>query len=385
MTKDLLPYFKDRTQNIIDLLTEMVNYESFSTDKPAVDKLAVFMAEKCRAFGAESVEILPQVEVGDFVLAKWNSGAQGKPILILGHIDTVWKPGTLAERPVTITGDGILFGPGALDMKAGNTIALSAIHGLIERGEMPERPIWVLFNSDEEIGSHASTPIIESLAAQAGLVLIMEPGTPDGALKTQRKGIATYRLHITGRASHAGNFPEQGINAIIEAAQQAVSLNKLNDLRNGTSVSVTMIDGGSAGNVIPDRASIYIDTRTITIQAAQRIDKAIGDLQPQVPGAKIELERIHQRPPMEHNAVMQASFAQAKTIGAEYGLTIREESVGGGSDGNTTAAMGIPTLDGLGAIGDGLHALHEQLLISSLAERTTLCAAIIKEWAFSGN
>ena len=380
---DLLTYFKDRTQNIIDLLTEMVNYESFSTDKPAVDKLAVFMAEKCRAFGADSVDVLPQVAVGDCVLAKWNSVAQSKPILILGHIDTVWKPGTLAERPVTITDDGILFGPGALDMKAGNTIALSAIHGLIERGEMPtNRPIWVLFNSDEEIGSHASTPIIEELAAQAGLVLIMEPGTPDGALKTQRKGIATYRLHITGKASHAGNFPEQGINAIIEAAQQALALNKLNDLRNGTSVSVTMIDGGSAGNVIPDRASIYIDTRTITVREAERIDKAIEDLQPQVPGAKIELERIHQRPPMEHNAVMQSTFAQAKNIGATYGLTIREESVGGGSDGNTTAAMGIPTLDGLGAIGDGLHALHEQVLISSLAERTTLCAGIIKDWGF---
>ncbi len=379
---DLLTYFKDQTQNIIDLLTEMVNYESFSTDKPAVDKLAAFMAEKCRAFGADSVDILPQTDVGDCVLAKWNADAPGKPLLIMGHIDTVWKPGTLANRPVTINDDGILFGPGALDMKAGDAIALSAIHGLIERGEMPHRPLWVFFNSDEEIGSHASTPMIESLAAQSGLVLIMEPGTPDGALKTRRKGIATYRLHITGKASHAGNFPEQGINAIIEAAHQALALNKLNDLKNGTSVSVTMIDGGSAGNVIPDSASIYIDTRTITVSEAQRIDAAIGNLQPNVPGAKIELERIHQRPPMEHNDLMQATFAQAKKIGATYGLTIREESVGGGSDGNTTAAMGIPTLDGLGATGDGLHALHEQVLISSLAERTTLCAGIIKEWAF---
>jgi glutamate carboxypeptidase len=377
---DLLSYFQDRTDDIITLLTQMVEFESFSTQKKDVDKLAMFMAEQCRERGAESVEVIPQSEVGDFVLAKWNTDAPGKPLMFLGHIDTVWERGTLARRPVTPDGEGRLYGPGAMDMKGGNAIALSAIGGLVERGELPERPIWCLYNSDEEIGSKASTPLIRELAAECGLVLVMEPSTPDGALKTARKGIATYQVSVAGKASHAGNFPEAGINAIIEIAQQVLVVNKLNDLRNGTSVSVTMINGGSAGNVIPAHASIYIDSRTITQMEADRVNGAVHSLQPMLPGAEIHIEEIHSRGPMERNAQMQATFEQCRDIGKQLGITVREDSVGGGSDGNTTAAMGIPTLDGIGAVGDGLHAEHEHVLISSLPERAALCAGIIQNW-----
>lgn len=380
----LLDYFTDRTESIIALLTDMVNHESFSHAKAHIDQLAQFVAGICREYGAESVEIMPQSEVGDFVLAKWNADAPGKPIMFMGHLDTVWDIGTLADRPVTIDDDGeILYGPGTVDMKAGLAIGLSAIHGLVERGEMPERPVWFFFNSDEEIGSKVSTPVIRDLAQHAGLVIVLEPSAPDGSLKTMRKGIATYRVSVIGKASHAGNAPEEGVNAIIEIAQHALALHQLNDLRNGTSVSVTKIDGGTAGNVIPASASIYVDTRFLTEIAMHKIKDAIDNLHPLIPGAQVTAELLHSRPPMERNATMQATITQCKQIGAAYGVTVRETSVGGGSDGNITAAMGIPTLDGIGAEGDGLHALHEQVRIRSLPRRAALCAGIIKDWQMS--
>lgn len=377
---ELLDYFQTQTQAMIDLLTEMVNYETPSDDKALVDKFGAFMEAQFKALGA-SVTRFPQQTVGDYLLAKWNESAPGKPILFLVHIDTVWPEGTLAERPPYIE-DGKLYGPGAVDMKGGIVVMLSALRGLIERGELPNRPIWAFMNSDEEIGSEGSTPLIQDAARESGLVLVMEPGTKDGALKIARKGIATYRVHVEGRPSHAGNAPEQGINAVVELAQQIVKINGMNDLRNGTSVSVTMVDGGSAGNVIPAKASAYIDNRVVTQRAMNEVREKLQNLQPFVPGAKVWLEEIHSREPMEYNATGQATFEQAKRIGTAYGLTVRGEHVGGGSDGNTTAAMGIPTLDGLGTVGDGLHALHEHVLISSLAQRATLVAGILKEWVF---
>lgn len=375
---NLLQHFQNHTQDMVDLLTAMVEYETPSDDKALVDAFGAFMEGQFKAMGA-TVTRYTQTEVGDCLLAKWHENAPGKPILFLVHIDTVWAEGTLNTMPIRID-DGRLYGPGAVDMKGGIVVMLSALRGLSERGEMPERPIWVLMNTDEEIGSKASTPLIEEAASQAGLVLVMEPGTKDGAIKIARKGIATFRVDVEGRASHAGNAPEQGINAIVELAQQIVKINGLNDLRNGTSVSVTMVDGGSAGNVIPAKASAYIDTRMLTQRAMDEIRGTLNDLAPYVPGAKLNVEEIHSRGPMEYNAAMQAAFERAKTLGAQYGVTVRGESVGGGSDGNTTAAMGIPTLDGLGAVGDGLHALHEHVLISSLPQRATLVAAILKEW-----
>ena len=318
--------------------------------------------------------------MGDFLLAKWNENAPGKPLMFLIHIDTVWPLGTLAERPVRIDDQGILYGPGAVDMKAGVTLTLWSIRGLVERGELPERPIWVLMTSDEEVGSIYSEQVIKSTAAQAGLVMVMEPATKEEALKTWRKGVGTFTVKVEGRPSHAGNAPEQGINAIIELAQQTMKLNGMNDLKNGTSVSVTMVNGGSATNVIPAEATAKVDVRTLSARAWEEISEKILNLTPFVPGAKVSSSVGHARGPMEHNDQMARTFAQCKKIGESYGLTIREDGSGGGSDGNFTAHMGIPTLDGLGPQGDGLHALHEQVVLDSLPRRATLLAAMLKEW-----
>jgi glutamate carboxypeptidase len=379
---ELLTYFQSQQQNMVDFLTTLVNYETPTTDKALVDKLGAFMAEQFRSLGASSVTRIPQEKIGDMVLAKWNDAAPGKPILFLIHIDTVWPEGTLAERPVRIDADGKLYGPGAIDMKGGITAALWSIRGLTERAEMPNRPIWILMTSDEEVGSVHSEPVIRETAAQCGLVLVMEPATKEEALKTWRKGVANFHVEAEGRPSHAGNAPEQGINAIIELAQQALKVNAMNDLKNGTSVSVTVFHGGSATNVIPAKAAFDVDVRTLNARAYDEISRQMMNLTPFVPGAKVIVTPDHSRGPMEHNAQMQKDFAQCKAIGARYGLTIREDGSGGGSDGNFTAHMGIPTLDGLGPQGDGLHALHEQVVIASLPRRATLLAAMLKEWEF---
>jgi glutamate carboxypeptidase len=379
----LLSYFQDRRQQMVDLLTELVNYESGTKEKAHVDKLGSFMESQFRALHASSVTRYPQQHVGDFLLAKWNENAHSKPIMFLIHIDTVWPAGTLAQRPVRIDDEGRLFGPGAIDMKGGITVTLSAIKGLVERREMPNRPIWVLMTSDEEVGSIYSQPLIMELAAQCGLVLVMEPATQDEALKTSRKGVSNFTISVEGRASHAGNAPEKGINAVVELAYQTLKLQEMNDLRNGTSVSVTVVNGGIATNVIPDKATAQVDVRTLKAAAYTEISQRIHNLQPYLPGAKLSVTDGSARGPMERNALMDKTYAQCKAIGERHGLTIREDSSGGGSDGNFTAHMGIPTLDGLGPSGDGLHAVHEHVVIASLPRRATLIAAMLKEWEFS--
>jgi glutamate carboxypeptidase len=379
---DLLQYFQGQRQAMVDLLTTLVNYETPTSDKAAVDLLGAFMRGQFEALGASSVTAIPQTEVGDFLLAKWHEDAPGPAILFLIHIDTVWPLGTLARRPVTIDAEGRLFGPGAIDMKGGITIVLTALRGLVERGELPRRPIWVLMTSDEEVGSICSQPVIEQVAQQCGLVLVMEPATPDEALKTWRKGIASYTLYVEGRASHAGNAPEQGINAIVEIAQQALELNAMNDLKNGTSVAMTTIKGGIAANVIPPSAEGQIDVRVMSAQAYSDLNDRIMNLQPHVPGAQVRVVQHHARGPMERDARMIATFGQCRAIGEKYGLTVREEGSGGASDGNFTAFLGIPTLDGLGPQGKGLHAEDEQVVVNSLPRRATLIAAMLKEWVF---
>jgi glutamate carboxypeptidase len=382
MMSDLLQYFKERRQEMVDLLTTVVQFETFTTAKPYVDKMGAFMEEEFRALGASSVTRIPQTEVGDLLLAKWNENAPGKPIMFLIHIDTVWPIGTLAERPPTIDDQGRLFGPGAIDMKGGITVVLSALRGLKNRGEIPDRPICVLMTSDEEVGSIYSKSTIVEAAQQAGLVLVMEPATIDEALKTQRKGVATYKIDIEGLPSHAGNAPEKGINAIMEFAQQAQRINGFNDLKRGTSVSVTMVSGGSATNVIPAHVTAHVDTRAITVSAFNEIRDRMLNLEPLMPGAKLSVEQINGHQPMERNETMIRSYQQCKAIGERQGLSIYEDSSGGGSDGNTVAALGIPVLDGLGPQGDGLHALHEHVVLDSLPRRSTLIAALLKEWQF---
>ncbi|MBK8027728.1 MAG: M20 family metallopeptidase [Chloroflexi bacterium] len=377
---ELLQYFQGQRQAMVDLLTTLVNFESGTKDKAHVDKLTDFMQAQFTELGASSVTRIPQTEVGDMLFARWNEGAAGKPIMFLIHIDTVWGLGTLEKRPVRIDEEGRLFGPGAIDMKGGITVVLSALRGLRELNQFPNRPIWVLMTTDEEVGSTYSQPYIKEYAAQCGLVLVMEPATIDEALKTWRKGIATYKMEIEGLPSHAGNAPEKGINAIIEFAQQALRMRELNDMKNGTSVSVTMVEGGTATNVIPEHVTAFIDTRVMTMRAADEIEAAMADPTPFVPGAKVKYTRINGHKPMERNELMQRTYGQCKAIGEKYGLTVREDGSGGASDGNTVATLGVPVLDGLGPQGDGLHALHEHVVINSLPRRSTLIAGMLKDW-----
>lgn len=380
---ELLTYFEGQKQAMVDLLTELVGYESFSSSKEHVDKLTDVMEGKFKTLGATSIQRIPQTKVGDFLLAKWNEDAPGKPILFLVHIDTVWPIGTLAERPVRIEDDGKLYGPGAIDMKGGIVIMLTALRGLLERGDKLASPVWILMNTDEELGSVDSEKYIRETAQQAGLVLVMEPATRDGALKTWRKGVGSYTVKVEGRASHAGNAPEQGINAVVEIAKQIVKINELNDYKNGTSVSVDVVQGGIATNVIAPSAVAHIDVRTLTAKAWDGIKEQIMNLTPFLPGAKVEVQANASRGPMEHNDLMIKTYAQCKAIAEKNGVTVREDGSGGGSDGNFTAHMGIPTLDGLGPHGDGLHALHEHVIINSLPKCATIIAGMLRDWDFS--
>ena len=295
---ELLEYFQSRQAAMLDLLGEMVAIESPTRDKAAVDGMIDFMQALFKRRGASAIERTPQSEVGDFLQASWNADSPGKPLLFLAHIDTVHGVGSLSSMPIRIE-DGRFYGPGALDMKAGLVIALEALRGLQERAQLPRRPIHFLVTSDEEIGSPHSEPLIKRLAADCALVLVMEPATPEGAIKTWRKGGGKYQLTVEGRAAHAGIAPQQGINAIIEFARQALEINQLNDLKYGTSVSITMVEGGTAGNVIPARVQAHIDTRVMTMRALHDLHNALSDLYPKMPGAAVRCQRQSFRPPME--------------------------------------------------------------------------------------
>lgn len=372
---DLLAHFRARKDGMLDLLGELVQRESFTADKTQVDQLADYLQGALSLFGAQTVQRLPQPEVGDFLLAEWNPTAPGQPVLVLCHIDTVHPPGTLQKAPAHIA-DQRFFAPGALDMKAGAVIALQALRSLHNQNRL-RRTVKLLMTTDEEIGSPHSRAVIEAEAAKAELALVLEPATPAGAIKTARKGGAKFTLTIEGRPAHAGIAPQLGINAIIEFAQQALEINGLNDLKYGTSVSVTRVSGGSAGNVIPAHVEAHIDTRAITSAEMQRVEQALGSLYPKMPGAVVRCRRHGFRPPMERQAGI---FERAAEIAARHGITLEEGASGGGSDGNFTAAMGIPTLDGLGAHGDGAHTLQEHIIIDSLPRQAAVVAAILQEW-----
>lgn len=374
---NLLDYFKNRQSAMLDLLAETVQRESFTREKASVDRLVDFMGAQFESLGASSAQRYPQSEAGDFLLAKWNENISAKPYLFLAHVDTAHPIGSLETMPIKLA-DGRFYGPGALDMKAGAVIALEAIRGLRERNQMPRRPIHFLLTTDEEIGSPYSEALIKEQGAACELALVMEPATKEGAIKTWRKGSGKYTLTIEGRAAHAGIAPQEGINAIIEFAQQALEINRLNDLKYGTSVSITLVEGGSAGNVIPAQARAHIDTRVMTLDAMQRLHEQLTSLYPKMPGAKVSCVRGSHRPPMERRPGL---FEKAAAIGERQGVALYEGGSGGGSDGNFTAALGVPTLDGLGAHGDGAHATHEHIIIDSLPRQAALIAAILREWS----
>lgn len=377
---DLATYYRDHVNDIVELTTALANFETPTNDKPHVDRLADFIEIELRALGATVVRE-PRDQVGDILLAKWNADRPGKPLLFMMHMDTVWPLGTLAQRPVHVEGDR-LIGPGTYDMKASIALVLTAIRTLRANALFPDRPIWALFTSDEETGSVHSWDFIETTARQVGLALVMEFAAKDEGLKTWRKGVAHYTLNVKGKSSHAGNAPEKGINAVVELAHQTLRLTELNALDQGTSVSVTVCQGGAATNVIPDSALGRIDVRFTSRAESARIENAINSLTPVLAGATLSTTKNSARPPMERDSVMVANYEQIRQIAGRLGMALPEDGSGGGSDGNITKGIGVPTLDGLGSHGEGAHAVNEQCLIPSLARRATLLSALMREWVF---
>jgi glutamate carboxypeptidase len=376
---DFMQYFETRTEEMVDLLTRFAEIESPSSDKAATDRMGEAIAEVCSALGA-AVHTESRDAVGDLRLVKWNADAPGKPLLMLAHIDTVWPLGTLATMPVHREDDR-LYGPGTVDMKGGTVVFLSAIKGLQAQGLMPDRPVWALFTTDEETGSEHSVEYIRATAKQAGLVLVTEAPTPPDKLKTARKATATFTITAVGKASHAGAAPQNGVNAVAEIAHQINAVQAIGHRANGTTVTPTVVEGGGATNVVPALAQVIVDARAATLAEVKRIEREIQALEPVLPGAALQIIGGFDRPPMERSALIVETFQQAARIAQQIGHPpLEESSTGGGSDGNYTAALGVPTLDGLGAPGGGAHAAHEHVHIPGLAQRAALIAGLLVHW-----
>ena len=371
----VLAYLRDHQAEMTAHLTQLVELESPSDHKPALDRLAGYLAEEARGLGAD-VAVLKRQQAGDIVRARWGESAGGT--LLLCHMDTVWDLGTLARRPVRVEDDR-LYGPGAYDMKGGIVNALWAVRALRELGLMPDRRVTLLITSDEETGSHASRPLIEAEALAHERVYVLEPAHPPrAALKTWRKGVGLYMVRVTGRAAHAGAAHDEGISAIAELAHHVLAIQALTDYAAGTTANVGVIGGGTRSNVVPEQAWAEVDVRVMDTAEAARVDAFMHALAPQRDGVKVEVTGGLNRPPMPRSAAALALYARAEVIAAELGFPISETGTGGGSDGNFTAALGVPTLDGLGAAGDGGHALHEHVILASLPERAALLAGMIR-------
>ncbi len=342
-----------------------MSVESPSRDKQALDRLGARIVELLRSAGG-SVEVVPNDRGGDHLLARFPGPAGRRPALVLGHFDTVWPSGTLEKMPFRAE-HGRAFGPGIYDMKAGLAIFLRCMEN--SHSAPAPRPVWALFTSDEEIGSPTSRGLIEDLARQCAYVLVLEPPLADGSLKTARKGVGRFRLDVEGKAAHAGVAPQEGRSAIVELAHQVVRIQELQDLDAGTTLNVGVIQGGTTTNVVPAEASADIDVRVATLAEAERVERPSARSSRSRAGTRLAVSGGFNRPPMERSPAIAALFEQARQIGRSIGLELTEGSTGGGSDGNFTAALGIPTLDGLGARGGGAHADDEHILIDSLPER----------------
>ncbi len=375
-------YLGQRRDDMVSTIRELVEIESPSDNKAAVDRIAETVANKFAQLGGD-VRIHQATAFGNHLQVNFPGNSAAKPLLLLGHYDTVYPVGTLATMPCRVAGNK-LAGPGVLDMKSGIALMLHALaalqewHGTERRGRL-SRPVTVLLVSDEEVGSDSSRALTESLAKQAAAVLVLEPSFgSDGALKTARKGVGDYLVKVTGKASHAGLDFQKGVNAILELAHQIEKISGFTDLKKGLTVNVGIISGGSRTNVVPAEATAQVDVRIARMKDAAGIDKKMRRLRPFNRKCKIEITGGINRPPMERTAGVANLYEQAKAIARDLGWNLGEAAVGGGSDGNFTAGLGIPTLDGLGGVGDGAHAPHEHILISELPRRAALLARLIE-------
>ncbi|HEV3483721.1 MAG TPA: M20 family metallopeptidase [Candidatus Acidoferrales bacterium] len=378
MMRGLQRELRRRERDIVELLGRFVRCESPSHHKAAVDRLGGMVASEWRRRGAK-VQVMHQKTRGNHVRAEiWMGGGRARgQILIIGHLDTVYPLGTLAVMPFRVSG-GRAWGPGTFDMKAGLAIALGAIDALRATKLRPRKRLVFFWNSDEEIGSETSRREIEREARRSDAVLVLEPALGrEGRLKTARKGVGTAEIIVTGRSSHAGADPGAGVNAVHELALQIARLTKMNNARRGITVQATVVEGGTVSNVVPAHARAEVDIRYSHLADAPRLDKKLRGLRPILKGAQIEMRGGINRPPLERTASVLKLFSQAQSLMREIGVKLDETTTGGGSDGNFTAALGVPTLDGLGAIGSGAHSPGENVVIRSLPQRAALLAGLL--------
>jgi glutamate carboxypeptidase len=375
--KEFLRRLKLRLPEMLATLQRLVLAESPSLEKAPANRCCILLAAEWRKRGAR-VERIAQKRRGDHLRVTWwpqKSRAAGQ-FLVLGHYDTVYSSGTLSKMPFRVTG-GKAYGPGVFDMKAGIVQALFALKTLQETQAPLTRRLVFLWTSDEEIGSESSRKLIEAEARRSDAVFVLEPALgPRGLIKTARKGVGEAEIIVYGRASHAGLAPQEGINAIHELARQLARIQEWNDPRHGVTVNADLIEGGTRVNVIAERARAVLDLRALRIADMHRLERRLHALSPILPGARLEVRGEFNRAPLERK-FSAALFAKAKSLAGQMGLALEECTAGGGSDGNLTAALGVATLDGLGAVGHGAHSAHEHILINTMPVRSALLAALL--------
>lgn len=373
--RPLLAFCRSELELMLRFLRRTVEIESPTSSKTGVGRLANYLTREFRRRRAQ-VQILSHATAGPGVLAEfWGERRERKPVLVLGHLDTVWDTGTLRRMPFRIE-RGRAYGPGILDMKSGIACGLWAVRALQALEIYPSSPVRFFLNSDEETASIAFRKRILAEARRARAVLVLEPAAVGGALKTARKGVGEFQITVHGRSAHAGISPAAGVNAIAELARQLLRIESFARPGRGLTLNVGVIEGGTRSNVIPERASARVDVRVPRASDGKAIERKVYGLKPFHPGARLEISGGINRPPMER-ARAAPLFQKARELGRELGMELSEASTGGGSDGNLTAALGIPTLDGLGGVGDGAHALHEHVIVRELPRRAALLAALI--------
>jgi len=384
---DIVEHFQRRESEMIDMIREIVEIESPSFDIERSKLVATWIENEARKIGGDlEIERVPSEKCGDHVLIRAfgseTRGASGSPrsgdqknILLLGHTDTVHPVGTKLLNPTRIE-DGKFYGCGIFDMKAGVVLMLEAIRFFVESASRPSRPITVLLSCDEEVGSFSGREIVEREAGNAEACLVFEPSA-EGRVKTGRKGTGMFTLKAVGIPAHAGLEPEKGASAILELARHIEQLHTLNNVAVGTTVNVCTARGGTTTNVIPERAECTIDVRFASMDEATRIESSIRSLVAFDKRVSIEISGGINRPPMERTADVVAIYEKARSIAAGFGYELGETQVGGASDGNFVAALGVPVLDGLGISGDGAHRLDEHIFVDDIAKRATLVTSLL--------
>lgn len=371
----LREFCDDRHDWLIGVLAELVRLESPTTDPAAVDRCGERLAERLREMEG-AVERIPSPTSGAHLRATFGSGSAPRQIMLLGHFDTVWPVGQIERMPLRES-DGRLYGPGVFDMKAGIVIGMLAVRALAAAGRLAGVRVVMLWTADEERGSRSSRGLVEEEARRSAAVFVLEPALPGGAVKTGRKGCGEFELRVRGIPAHAGIDPTRGASAIDELAAQIRAVGALRDHEHGLTLNVGFIEGGDRPNVVAEHARAVIDARAATMEDARRLERGMQALRPVLEGTSLEVRGGFSRPPFERTEQVAGLYEVARTVAAELGRELGEGVTGGGSDGNFTGALGVPTLDGLGAVGDGAHALDEHVVTADLTWRAALLAELI--------